>query len=236
MFNALGHAVGQAHALQSLGSIDRDRGDTARARRHLEQSLALWRGVGHTHGESEALAGLGDLARDEGAGERAEALYESSLALCREMAYARGLARALHGLGLLARDRRDDGAAWRLLAESLTLQQRIRSRLGIARTLVAMADLAANSGDTILAARWIGAADTVCEQLGIPLPPAERIDHQRRVDGVRQRLGEERFVQASRDGTLMPLAGIVQEARARAEERSSNLGVDRRARPDGSST
>jgi len=81
-------ATGHFEDLVAIG-LDRlaaqavQRGDEARARRLLDESLAFNRRTGFRKGEVTNLAWLGHLERRGGAPERALELYEQSLALAR---------------------------------------------------------------------------------------------------------------------------------------------------------
>jgi hypothetical protein len=62
----------------------------------------------------------------------------------------------------------------------------------------------------------LGAAQVLREAIGIPLPPVERAEHERRVAAVRAALGEETFTAAWAVGRTLPLEQAIAEALAEA--------------------
>jgi hypothetical protein len=65
--------------------------------------------------------------------------------------------------------------------------------------------MAAARGQARHAARLGGAAQALRDALGVPLPPADRADHDRAVLTIREALGEEAFAAAWDVGRAMPL-------------------------------
>jgi tetratricopeptide (TPR) repeat protein len=68
-----------AVVIDNLGSLALQQGDLAAARRHFEESFAIWSGAGHPWGISRGVAALADLALREGDTPRALRLYADSL-------------------------------------------------------------------------------------------------------------------------------------------------------------
>jgi non-specific serine/threonine protein kinase len=86
----------RAHLLWIAGILDRP--DAAEGRRHLAESLRIWRAIGDADGQARALSTLGFLAQSIGDHGRAVARLEESLALLEADRAARG--RALTGVAL----------------------------------------------------------------------------------------------------------------------------------------
>ena len=74
-----------AYALHSLGRAEAARRGAEPARRHLEESLALFRGVRDLWKAAQVLVDLADLDRRAGNVSAARAAYEESLAAAREL-------------------------------------------------------------------------------------------------------------------------------------------------------
>jgi predicted ATPase/DNA-binding XRE family transcriptional regulator len=68
-----------AVVIQNLGALALQQGELAAARRHFEESFAIWRGSGHPWGISRGLEALANLALREGDAPRALSLYADSL-------------------------------------------------------------------------------------------------------------------------------------------------------------
>jgi hypothetical protein len=62
------------------------------------------------------------------------------------------------------------------------------------------------------AARLLGAAQALREQLGAPMPPVERPDYERFVTAIRTALGEGAFNHAWSEGKRVPLDEAIAEA------------------------
>ncbi len=78
-------AAPRALALRWAGLLALYRRDVRRAATHLDESLALYRGLPDTYGTAQALVGVGLLGMFEGDYERALAVHEEALALVRTL-------------------------------------------------------------------------------------------------------------------------------------------------------
>jgi predicted ATPase/DNA-binding CsgD family transcriptional regulator len=126
---------GVASALQTLGSVARERGRYDRAVAFHEESLALQRELGNEEGIARSLDGLGFAAwlqEDHG---RAEALCTEALALYRELEDAEGVAWSLVNLGATAQHQGDLERAAELLNEGLAFSRRAGYKEGVAWSL-----------------------------------------------------------------------------------------------------
>jgi non-specific serine/threonine protein kinase len=144
--------TGAGHALVTLGTLARARGEYDRSAALLEESVALFRTVGDAFGLwrapnqlGETLAMLGDL-------ERARQLHEASLAVARSMDWSWRVAHVLRNVGLVAY-RRDDlerGAA--LLEESVMRWRVVQATRGPHWALAELGHIAIARGDSERAA------------------------------------------------------------------------------------
>jgi predicted ATPase/class 3 adenylate cyclase len=102
--------------VDNLGYWALQQGELAEARRHFEESLAIWRIVDHPWGVSRGLSALANLALQEGDTPRALRLYAASLERDSALHNTFSIAGSLQGIGetLLAQGNADDAA--RLLA------------------------------------------------------------------------------------------------------------------------
>jgi len=217
--------VGIANATYVLGTLAINRGEEAEAGAHLEESLARARELGDRGRTARALcdlAVLGDLGTIDAPGdptdqERAEACCQEALGLFREIGHRRGIARALHGLAYLAYKRRDYPRALALSRETLALRWELQDRWGIAANLEDVADIAGLTGQPHHAARLYGAAETLREVIGAPIPPFYRAEYELEVAITRHALSADVFAAAWETGRSLPLAQVVAEALAPPE-------------------
>jgi len=181
-------------------------GDTRLARASFEESLELAERVADDGLRAASLHGLGDVARVEGDMAYAQRLYEQSLEEAHRTGWKRLLWGPVLGLAMVARERGDAAVALDLLRQSIALRPRLGRRLGTAGCLDEVAAvLAIDGGDALdAAARLLGAAQGLREEVGAVLPPVRREPHAAVIARVRGGLGDEGFTQAWKTGLAMP--------------------------------
>ena len=96
-----------------------------------------------------------------------------------------------------------------LYRESLALQREVGEKRDIAECLEGLAGVAGEQGRAERATRLLGAAEALREEVGAPLPPADRARYERSVAAVRAGLDEETFESAWAQGRAMPLEQAV---------------------------
>ncbi len=178
-----------ALALNNLGSVAIDLGDNLRAAAVLEESLVLKRAAGVPDSLIITLINLGEVARALGEFDRAADLGAEALALATTINAWRHIAHAHYNLGLVARARGDLARAGSAFREGLRIEHELGNRRQIAGILEGLAGLAAARSENGYAARLFGVAEALREQLGAPLPPADRPSHDHDTALVRARLG-----------------------------------------------
>ncbi len=208
----LGVRTMEAVNLYNLGKIASEQGDHAAAQTLHEQGLAVNRALGNRAWEAYDLLGMGTAAWRQGDCAAARTLCQQSLALFREFGNKKGIAQALYGLGMTAcREGDPDKSARSAFAESLTLYRELGDKRGIASVLEGMAELAHAEGNAERAARLWGAAESLREALGAPMPPCNRAAYERHVAAARAALGE-RFAAAWAQGRALPLEQAIADA------------------------
>ena len=98
----MGERSAAAIALNSLGHIERQRGELTNAAARHEESLALFGEVGNERGVAYTLSSLGVAALERGDLERASALHRESLSLYERLGDKSGVALVLTYLGDVA--------------------------------------------------------------------------------------------------------------------------------------
>jgi predicted ATPase/DNA-binding SARP family transcriptional activator/Tfp pilus assembly protein PilF len=196
-----GDAWALSLALNNRGDdLLRERGDTARARPLLEESLALRRTLGEPRGVAATLSNLGELALLDGDPDWAARLFAETLTLAQQAGLVPHTAWALTGLGLAAVCQNDKEHAAPLLRQALRLARDMRDRLTVAECL---AGLAAVTADLAGAARLWGAVQRLHDDLGIT-PPSTRLLHRQRLAALRETMGAEALQAALADGAAAP--------------------------------
>lgn len=99
-----------------------------------------------------------------------------------------------------------------LLTEALALHRSRNGQLGIAWCLEGLAAVASAVGQAERAARYLGAAEMLRENIGAPLPPADRDGYDGAVAIVRAALGSAAFTAAWEAGRALPLEHAIGEA------------------------
>ncbi len=142
---ALNQAV--AKALVGAGHLAWLQGDYVVARRQLEESVDLWRGLGDTHGLAFALHILGHVANDQRDYVAAQALFEESLRRYQALGDTLGGLPLRGDLGLIAYHQGDYRAARGHFEQSLPLYRAEGLQENVVVTLRGLGDLARLAGD-----------------------------------------------------------------------------------------
>jgi tetratricopeptide (TPR) repeat protein len=189
IFRELEDRLEIAWSLHQLGHVASDQRDYERATVLYEESLATFRELEYPTGIAASLSDQANVAFKQGDQAAARSFYEESLALAQASGNRVSIAVALNNLGKIARDQGETGAARAMHRKSLAIRLELGDRGGYPWSLEAFARLAAPV-DPERAARLWGAAESLREALGLPLPPNERPEYDRAVAEVREALGE----------------------------------------------
>jgi DNA-binding CsgD family transcriptional regulator/tetratricopeptide (TPR) repeat protein len=199
-----------------LANIAWQQGDFPRAQARYEEALALYREMDAAHPIALILANLGSIALEQGNPERAVALDEEALAIWRGRGDRWGVAIALANLASVAATRGNAIQATALYRESIALNWQCGDAAGIADGLAGLARIAITLGEAERATRLLGAAESLRQTVGVPIPRMIRVGQERAVAAARARLGEETFAAAWAAGRALPIEQAVAEALAAA--------------------
>ena len=144
------------------------------------------------------------MARYQGDHATARALLAEALALYRAVGDKRGTAFALNRLGLVAHEEGDLATARALLVEGLTLCKELGHKRGISESLEALARLAGAQRQAGRAAQLGGAAEALRAAIGAPMPPVERVRHERALVAARGQLAAGAWAAAWTAGQVLP--------------------------------
>ncbi len=212
MCREIGDRQGIANALNNLGLLSLSQGDFLSARTLVGGALSVFREIGDRPGTASSLLNLGIVYMEQVDYVLARSALDESLTICREIGNRQGIAHALNTLGIVALTLSDYSSTRTFYAESLAIRREIGETRGIAYSLESFAALFSARGETETASRLWGAAEVLREALVMPLPPNERIHHDRQVDEARMALGDEAFAAAWKEGREMTLEQAIEYA------------------------
>ncbi len=218
-------------------------GDLAQAHLWLDEGLALSREVGDKESIANCLSLSGILALSKGDTDGATSQLEQALALFQEMNRQDGIAHSLYTLAQMATVQQDAAHSQALYEQGIKVARESGDKLTIIPGLEGLAATVAAQGNHVWAAHLWGAAETLRETIGVPLPPVERVPYHRAVAVARTQLGEQAFATAWVEGRMMSveqaLATPKQAARptsTQKEQPSSPTSASSPSSPDGLTT
>jgi non-specific serine/threonine protein kinase len=202
---------GEGYALQGLGDVARDQGDTGRVRLYCEESLTLFREMGHTLA-GFALNNLAVAACLDGDLELAASRAQESEALFRELQAEPNLAEVLVTMGRVKGAQGEGDAARASLAEALRLAWTKGPRWVVAAALEELGVLAIRQGREREGVTLLAAAARLREVMGAPVRPADR----RALDGAlataEATLGATTYADTWAVGQTLPLEQVAARA------------------------
>ena len=213
-----GDLASVAHATSNLGDLARAEGDYRAALSLHQESMAIFRRLGDRANMAWSLDHQGDVALEQGDSAKATSLYEQALEIFRDLGDKAGVARALTDLGNLACNEGAHDEALRLYAETLALFSELRETRDITRALEGIACACADAGNWERALRLAGAAVTLRQNLGTPMPPFAKAQMDRRLEAARKRLASSEAAKAWMEGARMSPQAAVDYALAKNPE------------------
>jgi predicted ATPase/DNA-binding CsgD family transcriptional regulator len=204
-YGRLDDDAGVGRSLETLGRVLWICGNYGQARARLQESRVVARRLGARDLAARASQGLGYVALAEGDLEAANALLEESLAEFRELGDRWWALRGICALGHVAARRGARPAARLRFAQG----HEIARELGDPMLEAACLEGLAGAHGPALAARLLGAAESVRELAGAAWPAFVLADSERSADRARCALGEERFAAEWARGRAMGAADIL---------------------------
>ena len=166
MARQLGDRLHIALALDGLGRVSIDLGDTDRAAEHDEPSLAIQQEIGDHHGMAYSLFFLGSAALMNRDYVAAAARYSASLAEFRGVGDRFGQANALRALGDAARRQVPLVEARGLEEQSVRLARELGNREGVTLALDILGAIAVDEGDLAAARTYFAESLVYRRDLG----------------------------------------------------------------------
>jgi hypothetical protein len=145
-----------------------------RLRRGTERGLSRARDNELPGAIAQAFSGMGEAARRAGDLAAANSYHREALARFEASGSVEGAVFSLACLGLIATTDGDPAAAIELLTTSLGRAMKSSDRRGVAMAVEGLADAHAMLGDVLIAARILGAADALRDEIGGAPPASQR--------------------------------------------------------------
>lgn len=204
--------ISTARCLHNLANAAKMRCDFSRAITALTEATSIFRELGDNSGAAWSLNQSGDLDLEQGRIESAHNLYREALDVFRRTGDRWGCARSLADLGYIHCIRGEFAAAREAYREATELFVQLGHRRGIARALEGQACVAAASGNAIRAVILEAAAVHLRNQIGAPLPGADRARLAQGLCSAREILQSSEGKLAWQRGLEMPLESAIQFA------------------------
>ena len=227
IYQRLGDRQGEFDALNSLGNLRSQAGDTAEARRIREEVLPIARDLQDQASIATALGNLALTLLSEYDASSAMPLLEESLVHMDAVGDTIGKAgvNATLGGALLLLGEHAQAAA--RLSKSISLQREVFTTEFLPPTLDVLAGLALMTGDPTTAARRLGAAVAIRRAVGRGVGRDEEGWAAPTESGARGELGDDAFEQAFEEGRRLSLADAFDFAEREASAAVANTSSQR---------
>jgi predicted ATPase/class 3 adenylate cyclase len=202
MLRAIGDERGAAIGLVTMADVISRQGDSADAEAAFTEALAVFRRVGDQWGAAYALDSQAQAAARAEEFENARALHEQSLMISRQLGDERGVARTLMHLGDAAALENDRQKSLSLYRECIQIRQALHDLPGVATAVERLAWVVMDEAPED-AARLLGSAESLREEIKTPLPAGARQDYERSIGALQARLGQADFESARAAGRAL---------------------------------
>jgi predicted ATPase/DNA-binding SARP family transcriptional activator len=204
LFRQVGNRVMTARALNAVGVAMSDRSDQGAAEALYQEAWELLRDVPTEKAHAGmVLNNLGTIALRRRDFARAEELYAERLALARELGDTAGEGSALNNLAATLYARGELRRAEGYLRQAFPCSLRAGNVYMAGLSLGFLAQVASALGDAERAARLYGAAEARFGSMGFHVGAPDREEYDRMRAAARDRLGEEAWERAWREGHAM---------------------------------
>jgi tetratricopeptide (TPR) repeat protein len=201
-----------AYALSVWGYSALLQGDLNQAGKLSEESLQFSQEVGLEWNIADTLLIVGDIARIQGEYENASKLYDECDEIWQRLGHPRESGYLLCSRGWLARVQGDHEKATGFFKQGLRMWQEVGDKRWIAECLEGLAGMALDIGKTQLAAKLLGVAERIREEMNSPLSPVDLPNHEQDVGMIRSALGEFTFIKAWEDGKALTIERAIEYA------------------------
>ena len=180
----------RARRLKDLGIVAGESDDHDTARGYFRRAITAFRSVGDRRGEAQSLNNLALSTEAAGDLRGSLAMYAQALTVLREVGDMLSVARLLNNVGGALEHLGEHDLARDAMLRALARYRRLASRWDLTDSLEHLAPAVLAAGDPALAARLLGAAEALREQLGAPAAPYLEQSRAANARAVREALGD----------------------------------------------
>lgn len=209
IYQAIGEERGVGHGLNCLGVIALRRNDNHAASERFLQAISRFRALNDRWSVAVTATNLGWIAEVDGELAEARDWYDESRQIRNAIGDDYAFAKSTADLGRIARRQKEPLAAGTLLTQALHVFHRTGDRRLAAACLVELGAVAAQQRRREMAARLLGAAESVRESLGMPAWPDEQALHDDVVESIRP-TKDASVLKALRTGRALTLEDAVE--------------------------
>jgi tetratricopeptide (TPR) repeat protein len=207
-------SIWEVDALCALAENDIVQGDFSKARLRLQIASGRLESSGNKWLHALVHYFLGLLSYYEGENEKAAVLLEETTAMVRDGQYKPDLARSLLTLGRVKLSSGEVARATRLFKESMGLFLELGHRLGVVSAIEQLAVVSAIQDDDKRAAKLLGWASALRQEMGTPLPLVDRSAYDSTMADIRVQLGEAAFTRELSQGSQMTIEQAIDYAKS----------------------
>ncbi len=180
-----------AWSLTFLGHVAGSQRDYLLGTQCASEATELFRNSGNPAGLARALNALGEDSRREGNDDQAEIYYRESLQFDRQSGNRAGMCLRFHNLGYIELHRKQTMQAAEMFVQGLTLADELKDLDLIAACLEGIAAVESIGGLAERSMLLFGAAESLREELHVPIDIADVPEHDRYLARARERLTRE---------------------------------------------
>lgn len=201
-----------AMCLNNLGWVAEAEGRIEDAVAHQEEALVMHRELGQSFGIATSLNNLANLAWKSQDLARAEATYREALGIVRELGDGRSQATILNNLGDVELARGDLASAEQRYREGLEILAALGDRATAAHLLRSLGQSAAQKGEARQAARLLGAAAALREEVGVTWTPDAQAKVEDTLRALEAAIGADAVTVERSAGAALSFAEMVRAA------------------------
>lgn len=213
-YRSLDDDRGQGRVLAALGNAEFHEGDIEGARAAQTLSLDFARAAGDDFTVVTGLLSLGNTERNAGNAEEARSFYDQALEVSIDIHDLIGESVALNNKANLSITSENAEEVRELHLRSLDIRHEVRHRIMIAESMVGLAAVDVVVGRARSAARLLGFAEALAEELGATFDPEEQRIHDRSIDAIETKVGAAALADERAVGRGMTLEAAMHHARS----------------------
>lgn len=212
LYDSIGNKEGVALSDILLAFLDRGDGRLEAAASRFQSGLDTGRELNTPYLIAAGLTGLGSVALDRGELEEARRLKEESLAIYEKQGDLWVIGLVLWGVTSVAIAQKDYVRAESALRQWGGIIHLLENRWILSYILDSHASLAIATNRHEQAARFFGASEVLCEQLGSVYSPSEQAEHDRLTKILKETLPTEKLEAAWEFGRVTPPWEVIAQA------------------------